>query len=485
MEFYVKEYRKELTIDIVYPCVVLITDYWDDYNTAETLFHMMYYKNAKKSIKLGEVKIMHNIEPITRNVIPSSFKELDEEFCSLGQTPEYYRSLNKINNKNRDKILKGLNDAAINPYFKEKYRNHNFFKSSLIRFSEASKALKDATNIINGVSVENGDYKFDFSCTLKGSSSPHNVKFDFQKNILPYRINAFVGKNATGKTSVLNEISKFMSGVNNKNILNNERPPFSKIITISYSAFDEMYKPFEDINMKDGLESKDDNKLFSYIYCGLRSKNGILKIEELETNFWRAYGKIKEQKRLNVWIRILSNIFEKDYLEELEEISKKKVGGFSYNLSSGQNILLYTMSEVIANIQPQSLLMFDEPETHLHPNAVANLMRLFYEILEEFDSFAIVSTHSPLIMQEIPSRYVHVFNRYGNTTLIEKPYNEFFGENISNITNILFEVQEHESNYKTYLKRLLDKKSSDEIIELFDEELSFNALTYLSSLNKG
>ena len=48
-------------------------------------------------------------------------------------------------------------------------------------------------------------------------------------------------------------------------------------------------------------------------------------------------------------------------------------------------------------------LLFDEPELHLHQNATANTMRMFYRLLEEFNSYAIIATHSPLIIQEIPS----------------------------------------------------------------------------------
>lgn len=499
MKFYIKEYGEALLNQKEYPCVVLTTDEWNDYSIAQTLFHARYYEKSDRLIYLNEVKIMHDEEHITRNIIPTYFEQLDDKYCSLGQNASFYELLRDIKEKDRNEILKGLNDAAIHDKYREKYENHSYFYNSLIRFSEASKVLDEAKNILNDIELIKENYEFSFSCKLKGSDTYHDILFDFKESMLPHRINVFVGKNATGKTSILNEIAQLMSGVHKKNDseFKPKRPPFSKIITISYSAFDEMYKPFNDdsvinskqesnINLEQNKHNKnfDENKLFSYIYCGLRTSNGLLEIKEMEMNFWRSYGKIKKLKRLDTWVEILSNIFEKDYLNKIEEISKDEIQGkgFSNELSSGQNILLYTMSEVIANIQPQSLLMFDEPETHLHPNAVANFMRLFYTILSKFDSYAIVSTHSPLIMQEIPSKYVHIFNRYGNSAFVEKPQSEFFGENISNITNDLFEVQEHESNYKTFLKSMLNDLKIDEIIDLFEDELSFNALTYLNSL---
>lgn len=497
MKFYIREYGTAL-VGKEYPCVVLTTDPWNDYFVAETLFHAKYYENSEKTVELDDIKIMHKENSVTRKIIPKNFEQLDDSYCSLGQTVSYYELIKTINQKDREEIISGLNDVAILDKYRDMYDRHRYFINSLIRFSEASKVLDEAKDILSNREIQKNNYDFSFHCKLKNSETAHEIEFNFNENQLPYRINAFVGKNATGKTSVLNEIAKAMSGINKtkEGIFDPKRPAFSKVITISYSAFDEMYKPFEDSEIIEQKEKKDlenettlkndENKLFSYIYCGLRSSDGLLTINEMEMNFWKAYKDIKKQNRLDTWKLIMSNIFEEEYLDKLHfisEIEQQRLG-FSEELSSGQNILIYTMTEVIANIKSQSLLMFDEPETHLHPNAVANFMRLFYTILNEFDSYAIVSTHSPLIIQEIPSQYINVFNRYGNNALVEKPQSEFFGENISNITNELFEVQENESNYKSYLKKINETLSVDEILELFEEGLSFNALTYLYSLKK-
>lgn len=57
--------------------------------------------------------------------------------------------------------------------------------------------------------------------------------------------------------------------------------------------------------------------------------------------------------------------------------------------SSGQQILICTITELIANIENESIILFDEPEIHLHPNAIANMVRMFYRLLDEFNSYAI------------------------------------------------------------------------------------------------
>lgn len=147
--------------------------------------------------------------------------------------------------------------------------------------------------------------------------------------------------------------------------------------------------------------------------------------------------------------------------------------------------MLCTLTEVISKIEKESLLLFDEPELHLHPNAVANTLRMFYKLLEEFDSYAIFATHSPLIVQEIPSRYVQILTRIENILMVSSPTLECFGENVTNITNDIFDVNASESNYKTILMKLSQKMSFDEVLGIFDGELSFNAMIYLKSCYKG
>ena len=62
------------------------------------------------------------------------------------------------------------------------------------------------------------------------------------------------------------------------------------------------------------------------------------------------------------------------------------------------------MTELVCNIEKESLILFDEPEIHLHPNAIANVMRMFSKLLEEYDSYAIFATHSPIILQNCHRR---------------------------------------------------------------------------------
>lgn len=157
-------------------------------------------------------------------------------------------------------------------------------------------------------------------------------------------------------------------------------------------------------------------------------------------------------------------------------------------LSSGQSILLYVLSEVIAHIRFDSLLVFDEPETHLHPNAISQLVNSIYELANEFESFCILATHSPLIVREVLSKNVLVFDRESEVLNIRKLDIETFGANLNDITENVFGNRDIPKQYKKILQSLVDDGYSftkiKDLLESDDIPLSLNAQIYLKSILK-
>src|SRR5207253_92326 len=119
--------------------------------------------------------------------------------------------------------------------------------------------------------------------------------------------------------------------------------------------------------------------------------------------------RIRAQDRGLYWRRYISRILGPNGTESAAMLegefgeNKDERAGFA-RLSSGQAILCHFVTALLAWIQRDSLILFDEPETHLHPNAVASLFLVLSEILTEYESFAVVATHSPVVIQEIPAK---------------------------------------------------------------------------------
>ena len=148
-------------------------------------------------------------------------------------------------------------------------------------------------------------------------------------------------------------------------------------------------------------------------------------------------------------------------------------------------MLVLSMTLVIANIEKESLLLIDEPETHLHPNAIANLMRMLNLLLETYDSYAIIATHSPLVLQELPSSNIIILERDKDVLSVRPPVIECFGASVSNIIDDTFDVRSNESSYKTILKNALEYMSEEQVLQFFDNELSLNAMIYLRTIAGG
>lgn len=546
MEFFVTVYKsngyygKGYKGKLRYPCMVLVTDIWNDDFKYETLFKLYYYRvnNSKRVRKkfIGDIKIMKKGCNITRDNMPLCFEKLEDSFCSLGQSVNFYKNLHEcFDEKEALRILNALNDCALSEEVYMEFENEDIFNYSLLRFSEAYKALKEAKNIILDKSYSN-EFYFKYRNQFTDSEQEYEIEFDFRPySHLPNRINVLIGKNGAGKTNLLSNLASNLSGIkkNNGFIDENQRPQFSKYIVISYNLFDDFNSPFEfvkdrkdilktnlckiersleeikynnkstevyklisnideNIKLLEGylelkktdLESSNRNSLFSYIYCGLKTDSGLITLKEMKENLLKTIKNIKKKNRVEKWKSILIKTIRKDNILDnmLDEGTSNDIFD---GLSSGESIMVFVISSIISNIEEESLIIFDEPEVHLHPNAVCYFMKMFNELLVQFNSYAIIATHSSLIVQEVPSRYVTILNKSEDgVTSIEKLPEEYFGENISNITNYIFDIAEHESNYKAYLRKMSqdDGLKKEEIMAVFDNKLSYNALIYLNSL---
>lgn len=465
-------------------CLILIPTIWDDYGYY-TVFEVYYADNSQDQHHIGLVKIycdqLDNKKSISdsqtiyvKDYLSPSIERLDNSFCSLGQDLNYYINLKKYLPNECVSVLDRLNDIALFDDL-HTFVNKEGVKKSLLRFSSAEKAFHEAKTVIypEAASKSKKDLSFAYNVIVPYDSSKTRLTFDFTGSPhLPYRINVIVGKNGTGKTQIFSRLADSLSGYTysgEDNNFENGRPPFDRVMSISYSAFDSFRKP----------PSQHSRSVFGYVYCGIQSEEGTLSLDQLRKNLEKAFHLIQTKERLDTWKKIVSVVLEFENTSTLNMIQEEQFD--KINLSSGQQILICTMTELIANIENESILLFDEPEIHLHPNAVSNVMRMFYMLLEEFNSYAIFATHSPLILQEIPSKYIQILDRHDDMLICRKPEIECFGNNISEIVFEVFDVANKESNYRTHLRNLSKQLSFEQITELFENRLSFNALMYLKS----
>ncbi len=150
-------------------------------------------------------------------------------------------------------------------------------------------------------------------------------------------------------------------------------------------------------------------------------------------------------------------------------------------LSSGQQTFADFIINLLSLIKANSLVLIDEPENTLHPNLEVDFMRILKEILDDFESFAIIATHSAIITREVPKNSVHVIKFDESTQpLITNPSIKTFGADIGTITNYVFDdIFKEEKQYENWF---LEVKKEYDSFEKFEEKfksfLNYDFLLY-------
>ena len=103
-------------------------------------------------------------------------------------------------------------------------------------------------------------------------------------------------------------------------------------------------------------------------------------------------------------------------------------------------------------------------------------------ILDRNDAFAVVATHSPVVVQETLGRNVSVVRRSGAETTISSPRIETYGESIGTITDEVFGLNSDATDfYKTLQNLAQSGMTIQEIEEWFERGLSLQARAYVMS----
>lgn len=448
--------------DVQYPedkeCFVLTFNYlWNDYSYC-TWFRL-YYKKGEDIAFIGRVKIMKLSEVNTDEVLENRFYRLDEQYCSLGCDVDYYRNMHKLFGDKAYVYLGELRDAALYSKINDRFAENTIFNVSLLRNNSAERALREGRYYAFGRDMKQS-YCFSYHYEPrydKGNISPVDFDFDFKYNCEPYqRVIGLIGENGVGKSTLLNDIVQSFVG-KDKSAFLGLPPIMSKIIVMSFSPFDKFPPVPTDYTVE-------------YHYCGLLKNDSELysQEEQMET-FKKNLAKIIKRGSTDhlrrKWRQIMTAVVNKDIVDDFYDANDKlendNIDVFCHNMSSGESIYVYSLTEILANIRYDTLLLFDEPEQHLHPHAITVLMRAIYDVLEKFESYAIIATHSPLIVREMISDNVYTLERIGNTLSIAKIGIECLGEDVSILSDVIFRNMSDGKKYEHFVESVAKKCDYD------------------------
>lgn len=471
------------------PIITLKRDTWNDYGF-RTLFKARLLSGPEiTGRELGDVKIMRRgqrpHEKISAFLEPS-FQSLGPDFCSLGQDASFYIALRECGMDIALQYLEAMKDAAYHPSIRSDFQNEEAFRISLLRTSSALDALENAGEFFGAIQTVKND-RFEVRARLPGATSDHRVKFDFtDRDGLPHRISVLVGLNGVGKTALMARIAFLITRYEAEEKEQTRtaagqtfetlgeivpRPSLYTVIAVSFSAFDDFEIP----------RTRESDQ-YRYIYCGLRkSSGGFRSTAEISNRVYELVSSMSaaQRKYLSSILPMVLHRPDSDGFVADPPSSR----AFYASLSAGQRITLNIICEILVHVQDRSLILLDEPETHLHPQLLSTLLACLSDILAASNSFAIIATHSPIVVQQVPSRSVSVLKRLDGMPYIEPPRFECFGENLTEIVRTVFESIEGDRDYEQVIDDLLARNNNDAdaVEQMFDRGMGLNARLYLRS----
>ena len=190
---------------------------------------------------------------------------------------------------------------------------------------------------------------------------------------------------------------------------------------------------------------------------------------------WISQEKSKLEKMILATEKSIEekNNIEKNFFREIINNQFSK-------LSSGHKIILLTVVNLVNFVEEKTLVIMDEPEEHLHPPLVSAFIRALSELMSYRNGVAIIATHSPVIVQEVPRRCVWKIRGHGKYRKFEHPEIETFGENLGEITTEIFGYDVGSTGFHTILKNVADRKNSyEKALNEFQGELGKEAKSIL------
>ncbi|PEN69789.1 hypothetical protein CN539_25760 [Bacillus toyonensis] len=464
----------------------LVSDSWNDFGFY-TLYKLFYLDNNLKETEIGYIKIGCKGQTEGRAELPTDFESIPLDYFSLGQSVDYYARLRKLGDEVRIECLQGLNDLAYWEDMYEEVYKEEVVETSLLRELNKRSVARQFRRIAHGGAILT---TYDFSFEIQSGDRVSNFEFEvIPESLPPTNIHAIIGTNGSGKTTTL-------KGIINGYLNDNLDEDFSNAVYISFSIFD-----------KNG-HYKSTNNGKGYYYVGVKNDDSKTKSQnDLKLEFQQSINSILSKKRYYYLHRMLeilnadynlSNFNLIDILNEFINTSKSnsdvencssKLSELFDNFSSGHQIILLSITKIVELIVEKTLILIDEPETHLHPPLLSAFIRAISEITIAENAVAILATHSPVVLQEIPKSCVSIIRKHGEQMNIIRPRFETFGENIGVLTEEVFGLEIPNTGFHTLLRKIVKENPNyDKVLERFNNELSIEAKsvirTYINEINK-
>jgi ABC-type cobalamin/Fe3+-siderophores transport system ATPase subunit len=486
----------------------LIRDPWNDWGEFETTFQLVVFDASGTRHEAGTVKIgQFDMAGLRSPQLPDTFDALDERFFSLGQDENYYETLNQLPDAPLgQRVLKGLRDVADEFALFERARHERVMGRSLLRFTTEDSVRGRLHRLARGNARLTGfQFAYAFPKQDGADTSPLSLTFEVTPDSRPpTNIHVLIGRNGVGKTRCLNRMTRSLVeqgasaaevGVFESRDESGSARRFANLVSVTFSAFD----PFGPLPTPHALR---------YEYVGLKQASASAEedrkfppktVDELTEEFVTSASRCRFGARALRWRQALETLEADPLFKEAEVTGLSRSDGSSgeqelaggaensgweprarrlyERLSSGHKIVLLTLTRLVETVDERTLVLLDEPEAHLHPPLLAAFVRSLSDLLVRRNGVAIIATHSPVVLQEVPRSCVWILHRSGVEVRAARPAIETFGENVGVLTREVFGLEVTQSGFHKLLEEAVAQEPGgyEAVLERFTGQLGAEA----------
>jgi len=469
----------------------LVRDNWDDFGF-KTAFGILLVDNGGIKHDLGSVRIMTAGMTDGYVELPQTFNEpLPANYCSLGNGQNYYETLYELPSDLRQEYLTFIRDCVYDPEIWEQFQDEEAMRASLLRNVDSRTVEITYRGLLIGHAAPT-EYHFTYQAQYAGDEDSGGFSIDFKvspRSIPPTNVHAIIGRNGVGKTTLFESMFHALIGTEpevgipllgevkfEEDWLENSET-FANLVMVGFSAFDSFLP----------LDKNDRIDRISHDYVGLKSRIGdaknieLKRPDQLTSDFVNSLEKCLSEPRRTRWLNTMVVLSSDSGLRDLQvpqvfsdssndEILSYLKGQFD-QLSSGHKIVLLTITRLVELVDDHTLVLIDEPESHLHPPLLGSFIRAVSELLTTRNAVGILATHSPVVLQEVPKNCVTVMTRSGDTIWVSRPEEETFAENVGILTREAFKLEVTESGYHRMLAMASQGATYNEVLEHFGGEI--------------
>lgn len=529
--------REALAMDLPPNTILVVpsSDGWNDFGHHTRIDYRIRMRSSKEAVEAsGFIGFINpeadrNGKDLLQQLVSTQGKSTVEAttdhrfFTMLPDMEAYRRLVQTLDADDATEALTALNDlVALNEFestapILDLATQSEVFSLSFMRSSDSYFAYKNAGPLLRGLSSEQTGVlspALAIRFQLPGRQNQHDLRFSFDHAAdLPKRIAVVIGKNGVGKSQTLGRIAR--AALDGTAALTDGtdggRPLINRLLAFAptneaESVFptDKRKRPriwYQRYSMNRSRRSRRNDYLSDLIVQVARSTQMVASKSRWEI-FTEALSAITKADELHLPTRSTSSTYvplaklpqgaEQRVLERFASIDVKKeptrvVAGEGYQLSSGEISFLKFAAQVSLHIENGSLLLLDEPETHLHPNFISRFVSLLDGLLEATGSAAIIATHSAYFVREVFREQVTVLSVDSeNMVRAQRPKLRTFGADVGAISYFVFGEDEPSRLAGEVERRLLASGASwTQIYEEYKDELSLELLNGLRAAIEG